>query len=155
MCNTITAFWLLFIASIGTLERAHMARLAEAANGIQVGDTEDDVLRILGKPLSTYERNEGWSILGIAAHPPQWLCGTTINIKKMIIADTFVMASPLPINIRWFSYDEDDLVVEWDSKGKVSKITVPEIPIDGRAEKMLDTIYYWNRIYLAISNKNR
>ena len=85
MCNTITAFWLLFIASIGTLERAHMARLAEAANGIQVGDTEDDVLRILGKPLSTYERNEGWSILGIAAHPPQWLCGTTINIKKMIM----------------------------------------------------------------------
>ncbi|XZE46849.1 hypothetical protein SH467x_002145 [Pirellulaceae bacterium SH467] len=155
MCNTITAYWLLLIASIGTLERAHMSRVAEAAGGIQVGDTEDHVLRTLGKPLSTYERNEGWSILGIGAHPPHWLYGTTINIKKMFIADTYVMASPLPINIRWFSYDEDDLVVEWDSKGKVSKITVPEIPIDHRADKILDTVYYWNRIYLAISSMNR
>lgn len=155
MCNTITAFWLLFIASIGTLERAHIARLAEAANGIQLGDTEDDVLRILGKPLSTYERNEGWSILGIGVHPPQWLYGTTINIKKMFIGDIYVMASPLPINIRWFSYDEDDLVVDWDSKGAVSKITIPEIPIDHRADKILDAIYHWNRIYLAITNMNR
>jgi hypothetical protein len=143
------------IASIGTLERAHMARVAEAADGIQVGATEDDVLRTLGKPLSTYERHDGWSILGIGAHPPQWLYGTTINIKKMFVADTYVMGSPLPINVRWFSYDEDDLVVEWDSMGKVSKITVPEISIDQRADKILDTVYYWNKIYLAISNMNR
>ena len=132
-----------------------MARVAEAANGIQVGDTEDDVVRTLGKPLSTYEWNEGWSILGIGAHPQQWLYGTTINIKRMIIADTYVMASPLPINIRWFSYDEDDLVVDWDSMGRVSKIIIPEIPIDHRADKMLDAVYYLTRIYLAIPNMNR
>ena len=155
MWNTITTYWLLLIASIGTLERAHMARVAEAANRIHAGDTEDDVLRTLGKPLRTYERYEGWSILAIGAHPPQWLYGTTINIKRMIIADTYVMASPLPINIRWFSYDDDDLVVYWDSKGRVSKITIPEIPIDHRADKMLDTIYDWNRVYFAISNMRR
>ena len=155
MCGTVTAYWLLLIGSIGTLERAHLSRVAEAASRIQVGATEDDVLRILGKPLSTYERYEGWSILGIGAHPPQWLYGTTINIKRMIIADTYVMASPLPINIRWFSYDEDDLVVDWDLKGRVSKMTIPEIPIDHRADKILDTIYDWHRIYLAISGMSR
>ena len=155
MLGTITAYWLLFIGGIGAIERAHMARVAEAANRIQVGDTEDEVFRTLGKPLSTYDRYDGWSILGIGAHPPQWLYGTTINIKRMIIADTYVMASPLPINIRWFSYDEDDLVVDWDSMGRVSKMTIPEIPIDHRADKILDTIYDWHRIYLAIPNMNR
>ena len=69
--------------------------------------------------------------------------------------DTFVMASPLPINIRWFSYDDDDLVVNWDSKGRVFKITIPEIPIDHRADKMLDTIYDCHRVYLAILSKSR
>lgn len=155
MWSTVTAYWLLFFGSIGALERAHMARVAEAANGIQVGATEDDVLRTLGKPLGTYERYDGWSILGIGAHPPQWLYGTTINIKRLIIADIYVMASPLPINIRWFSYDDDDLVVDWDSKGRVSSITIPKIPIDHRADKILDTIYDCHRIYLAISSRSR
>ena len=134
MLGTVTTYWLLFIGSIGTIERAHMARVAEAANRIQVGATENDVVRTLGKPLSTYERYDGWSILGIGAHPPQWLYGTTINIKRMIIADTYVMAFPLPINIRWFSYD-DDLVIDWDSKGRVSNVTIPKIPIDRKKTK--------------------
>ena len=155
MWGTFTTYWLFFIGSIGTLERAHMARVADAANRIQVGATEDEVFRVLGKPLSTYERYDGWSILGIGAHPPQWLYGTTINIKKMFITDTFVMASPLPINIRWFSYDDDDLVVNWDSKGRVSKITIPEIPIDHRADKMLNSIYDCHRVYLAITSMIR
>jgi hypothetical protein len=155
MWSTVTAYWLLLIGSIGTLERAHLARVAEAAKGIQVGATEDDVLRSLGNPLSTYERYEGWSILAIGAHPPQWLYGTTINLKHMIVADTYVMASPLPINIRWFSYDDEDLVVDWDSKGRVSNITIPKIPIDRRADKMLDVIYDWHRIYLAVSSMRR
>ena len=154
MWGTITVYWLLFIGGLGTFERAHMARVAEAANKIPIGAAEDDVIQALGKPLSTYERYDGWSILGIGAHPPQWLYGTTINIKRMFIADTFVMASPLPINIRWFSYDEDDLVVDWDSKGRVSKITIPNIPIDHRADKILDAIYDWHKIYLALSRSS-
>ena len=153
--SAVTTYWLLFFGSIGILERAHMARVAEAANRIQVGDTEGDVLRTLGKPLSTYERYDGWSILGIGAHPPQWLYGATIDIKRLFISDTYVMASPLPINIRWFSYDDDDLVVDWDSKGKVSKIKIPTIPIDHRADKIMDCIYHWHKIYLTLSSVNR
>ena len=102
-----------------------------------------------------YARYGGWSILGIGAHPTQWFYGTRINIKKLIIADIYVMAIPLPINIRWFSYDDEDLVVDWDSKGRVSNIAIPIIPVDHRADKILDTIYDWHRIYLAISSRNR
>ena len=120
MWNTITIHWLLFVGTIGTLERAHMARMAEAAVKIQVGSTEDEVVRILGKTLSTYERYDGWTFLGIGAHPPQWLYGTSINIKKMFISDNYVMASPLPINIRWFSYEDEDLIVEWDANERMT-----------------------------------
>ena len=155
MWNALTAYWLLIFGSIGAIERAHMARLAEAANKIQVGATEDDVVRTLGKPLATYDRYDGWSILGIGAHPPQWLYGTTINVKRLIIADVFVMANPLPINIRLFSYDDDDLVVDWDSKGKVSSIAIPSIPIDHRTDKILENIYDWHGIYLAFSSRSR
>lgn len=105
MWNAVTAYWLLLFGSIGAMERAHMARLAEAANKIQVGDTEHDVAGTLGKPLATYDRYDGWPILGIGDHPPQWIYGTTVNVKRLIIADVFVMANPLPINIRLFSYE--------------------------------------------------
>ena len=155
MWSTITIHWLFFVGTIGTLERVHMARTAEAANEVQVGATEADVVRILGKPLCKYERYDGWTFLGIGAHPPQWLYGTTINLKKIFISDVYVMASPLPINIRWFSFDDEDLVVEWDAKRRVSEITIPKIEIDHRADKILDSIYYWHRIYLAFSNASR
>jgi hypothetical protein len=155
MWSTFTAYWLIFFGSIGTLERAHMARVAEASNGIQVGATEDDVLRTLGKPLGIYKRYDGWSILGIGAHPTQWFYGTRINIKKLLVADIYLMEVPLPINIRWFSYDDDDLVVDWDTKGRVSRITIPKMAVDHRADKILDSIYAWHRIYLAISNRSR
>ena len=36
MWSTVAAYSLLFFGSIGALERAHMARVAESANGIQV-----------------------------------------------------------------------------------------------------------------------
>lgn len=78
-----------------------------------------------------------------------------MSLNRMMIADTHVMASPLPINNRWFSNDEDDLVVDWDSKGRVSNIKILELPIDHIVDEMLDTIYDWNRIYLAISNMSR
>ncbi len=98
MWSTVTAYWMLFLGTIGAIERAHMARVTESAKGIQVGATEE-TSSSSRKPFGTYERYDGWSFLGIGAHPTQWFYGTRINIKKLIVADNYVMAIPLPINI--------------------------------------------------------
>jgi hypothetical protein len=155
MLGIFTAYWLLFVGSVGTLERAHMARIADSAKAIRIGDTEEVVFRTLGKPLSTCERNDGWSIFGIASHPRQWLYGTRINLKKMIVSDLYVMGIPLPINFRLVSYDEDDLVIDWDSKDRVSKMTIPVIPTDPRSDMLLDVLYDWHKVYVTVSNMNR
>ena len=151
MWNTIVFYWLFFVGTIGSLERAHLARTAADASKIPIGASEADVLGMIGKPLCSYERYEGWTILGFGAHPPQWLYGTTINLKLMFIPELNMVASPLPINIRLFSYDDEDLVIEWSTKNRVSKITIPAIEIDHRADKLLDSIYLWHSFYLAFA----
>jgi hypothetical protein len=153
MWNTIVFYWLFFIGTIGSLERAHLARTAADASKIAIGSSEDEVIGMIGEPLCTYAQFDGWTILGFGAHPPQWLYGTTINLKRMFIPEVNMMPSPLPINIRLFSYDDGDLVVEWNAKKRVSKITIPNIEIDHRADKLLDSIYLWHSIYLTLAKQ--
>jgi hypothetical protein len=158
MCNSIVALWYFLVGVTGTLEHANMVDIAKAATQINVGANEDDVLRLLGKPYYEYELNQGWSILGIGAHPRQWLYGTTINLMKLLVSDDYLMISPLPINIRLISYEQDDLRMEWDSKGKVAKITVPNLEMDPRTEQMtskiLDVIYSLNRVWLTVLDRS-
>jgi len=151
VCNTMVAFWLIFIGTAGTLERQHLARTAKAAENVMVGNSEKEVLELLGQPNERYEKYPGWTFLGIGSHARQWCYGTRINLKKLIISDVYVMWNPVPINIRWFGYDEDDLIVEWDSNDCVSQLTVPKIEIDKRCDGILAMCYTCHQYSLAIS----
>ena len=143
---------MILVITTGNLERQHLARTLRASENVRVGDSEANVVNLIGPPLAKYDEYAGWSILGIGAHPKQWCYGTNICLENLFIDDPFVMMSPLPINLRWFSYADDDLVIDWDSNGHVVGIAKPkcEYAIDHRWDATLETCYTAYGIYQAI-----
>ena len=152
MVNSIAAIWLLLVVTIGNLERQHLARTIRASENVEVGNSEKTVYDLIGPPVGIYDEYEGWSFLGIGAHPKQWCYGTYISLENIFIVDSFVMISPLPINIRWFGYAEDDLVIDWHSDGHVLSITKPKLEyiIDHRWDSTLETCYIGYGVYRAL-----
>ena len=152
MANSITAIWMLLVVTTGHLERQHLARTLRAAENLSVGDSEANVVDLIGQPIAKYDEYQGWSFLGIGAHPKQWCYGTYVCLENIFIVEAFVMVSPLPINVRWFRYADDDLVIDWDSNGQVVGIAKPkcEYAIDHRWDATLETCYTAFGIYRAI-----
>ncbi len=151
MCNTIAAFWLIFIGAAGTLERQHLARTAKASANVKVGNSEKEVLELLGPPNERYEQYSDGTFFGFLSHPKEWCYGTTINLKKLVVSDIYVMGIPIPMNIRLFDFDTDDLIVEWDANDRVSKLTVPKIEIDSRCDGIIEMCYtcHWYSVAIA------
>jgi hypothetical protein len=95
-----------------------------ASEGVRVGATEAEVLSILGPPSARYPARGGMALLILGPRPSQWCYGTVINLRYVAIPQ-WPYPNPLPINLRIFNYDEDDLVVDWSPEGKVTGISRP------------------------------
>jgi len=155
VCNTIVAFWLIFICTAGTLERQHLARTVKAAANVKVGNSEMEVMVLLGLPNERNEQFSDETFFGFFSHPKEWCYGTTINLKKLFVSDIYVMGFPVPVNIRLFDFDDDDLIVEWDADDRVSKLTVPKIEIDNRCDGILEMCYTSYRFLRDIGHRGR
>ncbi len=75
-----------------------------------------NVVDLIGPPIAKNDEYEGWSFLGIGAHLKQWCYGTYVCLENIFIVDPFLMVRPLPINLRWYRYTDDDPVIDWYSK---------------------------------------
>jgi hypothetical protein len=157
MVNAITAIWLLLVITMGNLERQHLARTLRASENVKVGDSEANVYDLLGPPIAKYDEYEGWSLFGMGAHPKQWCYGTNICLENIFIVDSFVMVSPLPVNIRWFRYAEDDLVIDWSNDRHVLGFTKPkrEYAIDHGWDAALKTCYTGFGLYRTLLQAQR
>lgn len=101
MCHTLLVIYYSFVLGFGTIERQHYARVAESARAVQLGATQREVLKILGRPSGRYAPFRSF-LLGIGARPAQWYYGSSINIDKTLISDFWLANIPLPVNIRFF-----------------------------------------------------
>lgn len=140
-CNGTFAPWVLWLITIGTAERVHLHHVVEASRQVDIGATEEEVLAILGEPKARYAERSGWFF----GRPRQWMYGTTINLHHVIVPGIPVPIL-IPINIRWFGYDTDDLVIDWTRDGKVAKIVRPELDLPDGARgvcEFLEVVRVW------------
>ena len=56
-CNATFAPYVLWLITIGTVERVHLHHVVEESRPISIGATEADVLAILGEPNGRYDHN--------------------------------------------------------------------------------------------------
>lgn len=128
---SMMAPWIMWLCAIGVIERIHLHHLVESSGQVSIGATEAEVLAVLGEPNGRYD--------GIFS-PRQWMYGTTINLRYLIVPELPV-PNPLPINIRIFAYDEDDLVIDWSRDNKVSAIKRPAIEVPEGAIGLLRPLF--------------
>jgi hypothetical protein len=118
----VAAIALLVTAIDAVSTRMFMAK----AKRISVGDTKMTVERSLGHPVALFTRPPEASTNFVAAllsvRAETWAYGRKLNLRH-----PFLSKFPYfyPFRFRMFSPDSDDVAIEFDASGKVSKISIP------------------------------
>jgi len=120
--------WVWILVVIGTGEQVHLQKLVDQSAGIAVGAAESDVLRVLGEPKFRWEARRGWERLIFGERPAQWIYGTTIDLDSIFVPE-LPFLNPIPINIRLFSSEENDLIISWTADKVVKKVTRPNLNV--------------------------
>jgi hypothetical protein len=97
------------------------ARLPERAKAIKVGDSKNQVIRILGNADDVFgpDPNGGWF-----SHPMEtWVYGSWLETNDPFY-DGFPWFFPLRFRLLWA--DPEDVTIEFDDDGKVLEIRIPD-----------------------------
>ena len=100
--------------------------LATRARNLRVGDSKHHVEQILGRPMGWFQpppqtpTNLIAALLSVRAET--WAYGSRLELRQPFISEFPYF---FPFRIRLFRPDSDDVVVEFDSGGRVSKLIIP------------------------------
>ena len=93
---------------------------------VHVGDSKQQVEQILGHPVSVFtplpeaRTNIVAALLSVSSET--WAYGSRLELRRPFQPE---FPYVFPFRLRLFQPDADDVAVEFDSSGKVSKITIP------------------------------
>jgi hypothetical protein len=120
--------WIFALVLIGMGEQVQLQRLVERSAGIAIGATEGDVERAIGEPGLKGEARRGLARFIFGERRVQWIYGTSINLGAIFIPE-LPFLNPIPLRLRLFSADEDDLVIEWTPTKQVAKVSRPKLDV--------------------------
>ena len=141
-CCTLLKCWTLMLVIIGIGEKVQLQKVVEQSAPLVVGATEQDALLMLGEPKMKWDSRRGVARFIFGERPAQWIYGTTIDLQLIIIPE-LPFPNPIPIKIRLFFADEDDLVIDWTPDNKVSAVKRPEIDIPDDLAKLYEPVYFF------------
>jgi hypothetical protein len=126
VAGALSLLVLLLLLVLVALDAQRPERLAARASRIKVGDSKATVTSILGEPDGTWRKGTGlldgtWLFPG--STPERWAYGR----RLADLADWFDREPPfiIPIRVRLFGPDPDDVGIEFDDDGKVKSVTIP------------------------------
>jgi hypothetical protein len=123
MVTTLQA-WLALLAVVGGLDQARLNQLIEASGQLEPGDDEATVLSELGPPLERWPKRDAVNAFLFGDRPRLWVYGTILDIEEMFPPNSAIPIL-LPLKLRLFSPDDDDLVINWSDDGRVASIVRP------------------------------
>jgi hypothetical protein len=155
MMHPIAVVWLSLMVLVGNIERQQLARTLVAASALKVGQSESDVASRLGRPLEEYDAYAGWSFFAIGKHPRQWCYGTNIDLGHVFVVSPIPFVHPLPIHVRWFGYCEEDLVLEFDDAGRMTRVVLPELQyeVDARYDGTVEALRTLHEVWQVLSKR--
>ncbi|MBC8351548.1 MAG: hypothetical protein H8E66_06145 [Planctomycetes bacterium] len=142
-CNTFLNSWALIAAAIGLGERIQVQKAVNISQHVSIRASEEEVLTTLGEPLFQWEAQKGFLFFG--SHPAQSIYGTTIDAASIVIP-YLPFPNPLPLKIRLFSADTDDLVIDWTQDRRVAHVARPELTIPEGAEDYFEPIFWISEV---------
>lgn len=127
-CGTLLNCWVLALVLMGVGEQVHLQRLVDRSARIAIGANERDVERAIGEPIAKWEARRGWARFIFGARGAQWVYGTSIDLGSIFVPE-LPFPNPVPLRLRLFSADDDDLVIEWTSTKQVAKVSRPNLDV--------------------------
>lgn len=123
---------LLLIATIVLFviyEKTWTSAIHRQARSIAIGTTHEEVTDILGAPTMRFKRGSGPFdqtplVVFMGESPEVWAYGSRFDWSNCVM-DTFPFVGS-PFRLRMFGPDEEDVAVEFDEQGRVSKVTIPQ-----------------------------
>lgn len=137
---TLLKSWTLVLVLFGIGERVHLQKVVVQSESLVAGATQQSVLHAIGAPQLKWTARRGAARILFGERPAQWIYGTTTNLMAVIIPG-LPFPNPLPINLRLFSADQDDLVVDWTSENLVAAIKRPPIDVPAELTKLYEPVY--------------
>jgi hypothetical protein len=116
--------WSAVLVVVGSLEFAHYEKTIRASTTIRAGMNESTVQSILGAPLERWDARSPGANFFFGPRPRQWIYGTVVDLKRIIVPK-FPYLNPIPINLRLFTTEDDDLVIDWSDANVVQAVHRP------------------------------
>lgn len=139
-CSALLNLWAFVVCVVGIGEEVRLYGLVERSAAIVVGASEADVEQLLGEPDFKREARRGWGRLILGARPAQWIYGTTIDLQAIVVPG-LPFPNPLPVKFRFFSPDDDDLVIEWTPGKQVGKIARPRLDVPHEMTELYQRLF--------------
>jgi hypothetical protein len=127
MMFTLLNAWTATLAVIAAIEQPRMDRITAAAEHVEPGENEEQVLAALGPPDVQWAERSGFTLVLFGRMPRQWSYGTILDAENLIDAETG-WPNPLPIKLRLFGPDSRDVIVTWRDDGTVASVDRPQPP---------------------------
>ena len=117
----------LAVLSLALLIRAVNSRsMKTRAQAVRVGDTRQNVERLLGRPVTVFTPSQQASTNFLAAllsvRTETWAYGDRLDLRQPFHSEFPYF---YPFRLRLFQPDADDIAVEFDSSGRVVQVTIP------------------------------
>ena len=93
---------------------------------LRVGDSKHEVEHILGRPVSVFKplpearTNLVAALLSVGSET--WAYGSRLDLRQPFCSEFPYF---YPFRLRLFKPDSDDVAIEFDSGGRISKIVIP------------------------------
>ena len=123
----IPRWWAVLLALYGGYEQQWMGRCIEASKKIEAGDSEADVVSILGRPIERFDKRSEAASAFFGSVPRKWAYGPILDLDFLFAPD-LPFPNPIPLRFRLWSPDAKDLVVEWNDKNTVLRVVKPKLP---------------------------
>jgi len=112
------------------IDKINVHSYRKNASLIKFGVDKTEVQHILGKPTSRFRKGSGlfdgkyFLFERVPLSPERWAYGSVFDFN-----DCFQKEFPyfFPLRIRLFGPDSDDISIEFDDNGKVTKVIIPDI----------------------------
>lgn len=117
IARNIVIVILVTIPVLLALEASSRGSFRMRAAQIQIGDGQDRVRSLLGRPTATAKSPDSWMAMITGGAPEWWSYGHHLFTPK------FPWIAPFNISL---APDTNDVAVFFDSKGKVVRVHIPE-----------------------------
>lgn len=113
------------VALFGAYDQQQLQRTVQLSQKVEMGASEAEVLLTLGQPTARFDKRGELASALFGKVPRKWVYGPRINFANFFLPEEPFL-NPIPLELRLWTPNDGDLVIEWDDKNTVTRVMRPK-----------------------------